>query len=47
MKKTIALISLIIAFAFVFSACATQHKCPAYGHYTQTITVDESTLAAK
>lgn len=47
MKKIIALLSLVVVIAFVFSACASQHKCPAYGHYTQNVTVDESTLASK
>lgn len=47
MKRTLSIICLLIAFSFIVAACATQHKCPAYGHYTQVVSVDESSLASK
>ena len=34
MKKIIALAILLMGAVFVFSACDTQHKCAAYGHYS-------------
>lgn len=33
MKKFIVLIAIFFSFAAIFSACDTQHKCAAYGHY--------------
>ncbi len=34
MKKIIVLIAMFFCAIAVFSACDTQHKCAAYGHYT-------------
>ena len=34
MKKVIALIILFLGSVLVFSACDTQHRCAAYGHYS-------------
>jgi len=34
MKKIIVLIAVFFLGLAVFSACDTQHKCAAYGHYT-------------
>ena len=34
MKKIIALAILFLGVVFVFSACDTQHRCAAYGHYS-------------
>lgn len=33
MKKIIVLIAVIFFGMAIFSACDTQHKCAAYGHY--------------
>ncbi len=34
MKKIIVLVAVIFFGLALFSACDTQHKCAAYGHYT-------------
>ncbi|MBQ3735144.1 MAG: hypothetical protein II859_14445 [Bacteroidales bacterium] len=34
MKKIIAFAIVLLSAVFVFSACDTQHKCAAYGHYS-------------
>lgn len=34
MKKIIVLVVVFFGALAVFSACDTQHKCAAYGHYT-------------
>lgn len=34
MKKIIAIGILILGSVLIFSACDTQHRCAAYGHYT-------------
>lgn len=34
MKKFIVLVALFFCALAVFTACDTQHKCAAYGHYT-------------
>ncbi len=34
MKKIIVLIAVIFFGLALFSACDTQHKCAAYGHYS-------------
>ncbi len=34
MKKIIVLVALFFCGVAVFSACDTQKKCAAYGHYT-------------
>lgn len=33
MKKIIVLVALFFCTLAIFSACDTQHKCAAYGHY--------------
>lgn len=35
MKKFIVVTLALIFSGLVFSSCATQSKCPAYGHYSQ------------
>ncbi|MBQ4432833.1 MAG: hypothetical protein IJP65_08640 [Bacteroidales bacterium] len=45
MKRIVVIISFIFAVALVASACETQHKCPAYGHYTQVSAPSDATLA--
>lgn len=35
MKRILFVISTLAILSFIFGACATQHKCPAYGHYTE------------
>ena len=35
MKKIIVITVTIIFGACILGACATQSKCPAYGHYSQ------------
>lgn len=34
MKKIIVLAAMFLCGLAIFSACDTQHKCAAYGHYT-------------
>ncbi len=34
MKKIIAGLVVLFVLALAFSACDTQHKCAAYGHYS-------------
>ncbi|MBO4655235.1 MAG: hypothetical protein J5644_06795 [Bacteroidales bacterium] len=41
MKKFAFALALIFTAVLVFSSCDTQHKCAAYGHYSEVITVDE------
>lgn len=41
MKKIMIVIALVFAGLLVFSACDTQHKCAAYGHYSEVVTVDD------
>ena len=41
MKKTLFVLGLFFTALMVFSACATQHKCAAYGHYTEVVTDTE------
>ena len=33
MKKIIVIAIVLLGAVFAFSACDTQHKCAAYGHY--------------
>lgn len=42
MKKIMIVIALVFAGLLVFSACDTQHKCAAYGHYTEVVNVDDN-----
>ena len=34
MKKIITIAIVLLGVVFAFSACDTQHKCAAYGHYS-------------
>lgn len=43
MRKIIVLIAIFFSFAAIFSACDTQHKCAAYGHYAYYQTSVETT----
>lgn len=45
MKRIVVIIGLAIAFSLTTVACATQHKCPAYGHYTQVAPVAVENVA--
>lgn len=48
MKRIIISLIVVFAVAVMVSACANQHKCPAYGHYTEVQTsVDDNTLVAR
>ncbi|MCR5115003.1 MAG: hypothetical protein K6A95_04915 [Bacteroidales bacterium] len=48
MKRIVLSLVVLFAAALLVSACATQHKCPAYGHYTEVpADMDANTLAAK
>ncbi|MDY6326489.1 MAG: hypothetical protein SPL47_04145 [Bacteroidales bacterium] len=40
MKKIIAVFAVLSAMVFVFSACDTQHRCAAYGHYSYNMPVE-------
>ena len=40
MKKIIAIGILILGSVLIFSACDTQHRCAAYGHYTYNMPAD-------
>jgi hypothetical protein len=40
MKKVIALGLLFLGSVFIFSACETQHRCAAYGHYSYNMPVE-------
>lgn len=42
MKKIMIVIALVFAGLLVFSACDTQHKCAAYGHYTEVVNAEDS-----
>ena len=42
MKKIIAFVILILGTVLVFSACDTQHRCAAYGHYTYNMPAEVS-----
>lgn len=35
-------IALVFAGLLVFSACDTQHKCAAYGHYSEVVNAEDS-----
>ena len=40
MKKIIALAIVLLGSILIFSACDTQHRCAAYGHYTYNMPAD-------
>ncbi len=40
MKKIIVLGILFLGSVLVFSACDTQHRCAAYGHYSYNMPAD-------
>lgn len=42
MKKIIAFVIVILGTVLVFSACDTQHRCAAYGHYTYNMPTEAS-----
>ena len=42
MKKIMIVIAMFFAGLLVFSACDTQHKCAAYGHYTEVVNADDN-----
>lgn len=35
MKRILLIISAFAIMSFLFATCTPQHKCPAYGHYTE------------
>lgn len=41
MKRTIRIIICLFALAFFTTSCYTTNNCPAYGHYSQVVTVNE------
>lgn len=46
MKRFILVIGICLAITFIVSACENQHKCPAYGHYTEVAQpVNDNALA--
>ncbi len=47
MKRTLLIISVLFVLLTTFAACATQHKCPAYGHYTEVPQVMNDNVAEK
>lgn len=40
MKKIIALAIMLLGSVLIFSACDTQHRCAAYGHYSYNMPAD-------
>jgi len=40
MKKIIVIAIVLLGAVFAFSACDTQHKCAAYGHYAYNMPSD-------
>ena len=38
MKKVLLVLGVILTALMIFSSCDTQHKCAAYGHYTEVVT---------
>jgi hypothetical protein len=48
MKRFILSLCIVAAAAILVCACEPQHKCPAYGHYTEVPTnVDDNSLAER
>ena len=48
MKRFILSLCIVAAAAILACACEPQHKCPAYGHYTEVSTnVDDNSLAER
>lgn len=45
MKRIVVIISLAVAFSLLTISCATQHKCPAYGHYTEVAPMEVENIA--
>jgi len=45
MKKIIAFGILLLGSVLVFSACDTQHKCAAYGHYSYYVPAENADSA--
>ena len=37
MKKVLLVLGVFFTAVLIFSACDTQHKCAAYGHYTEVV----------
>jgi len=40
-KKTILFLFCLVTLLFLVTACYTNHKCPAYGYYSQVIMNNE------
>ena len=38
MKRVLLVLVVILTALVMFSACDTQHKCAAYGHYSEVVT---------
>ena len=38
MKRVLLVLGVILTALVMFSACGTQHKCAAYGHYSEVVT---------
>ena len=48
MKRFILSLCVVVAIVLLACACENQHKCPAYGHYTEVSTnVDDNSLAER
>ena len=47
MKRIILSLSVIAAIIILACSCENQHKCPAYGHYTEVQQVDDNSLAQR
>ncbi len=48
MKRFILSLCVVVAAVLLACACENQHKCPAYGHYTDVPTqTDDNTLAER
>ena len=43
MKKVLLVLGVFLTALVIFSACDTQHKCAAYGHYSEVVTDVEQT----
>ena len=37
MKKILLVLGVFFTTLLIFSACNTQHKCAAYGHYSEVV----------
>ena len=48
MKRFILSLCVVVAAVLLACACENQHKCPAYGHYTDVpAQTDDNTLAER